>query len=255
MQHMKIERTLGLLLVTVALLAARVLPADELKVAVAANFTAATRDLVPLFEQATGHAVKASFGSTGQLFAQIGNGAPFEVFLAADSRRPRKAEEAGLAVAGSRFTYARGRLVLWSARSARFTDGAAFLRAGDFKRVAIANPETAPYGLAAQQVLETLGLRGRLQGRLVQGDSIAQTFQFVATGNAGIGFVAFSQVRAWKGAPGSVWEIPADDYAPVEQQAVLLKKGASNPAARAFLAFLRGDAARAVITGYGYGVE
>lgn len=252
---MKIERTMELLLVMVALLAARALPADELKVAVAANFTATTRDLVPRFERATGHTVKASFGSTGQLYAQIANGAPFEVFLAADSRRPRKAEEAGLAVAGSRFTYARGRLVLWSARPARFTDGAAFLRAGDFERVAIANPGTAPYGLAAQQVLERLGLWNRLQGRLVQGDSIAQTFQFVATGNAGIGFVALSEVRAWKGAPGSVWEIPAGDYAPIEQQAVLLKKGASSPAARAFLAFLKGDAARAVITGYGYGVE
>jgi molybdate transport system substrate-binding protein len=252
---MTIERILQTLLAATALLAAGTLPAEELRVAVAANFTAATRDLIPLFERATGHTVKASFGSTGQLFAQIGNGAPFEVFLAADSRRPRKAETAGLAVAGSRFTYARGRLVLWSARPALFTDGAAYLRSGAFERVAIANPRTAPYGLAAQQVLERLGLRDTLQGRLVQGESIAQTFQFLATGNAAVGFVALSQVRAWQGAPGSVWEIPAGDYAPIEQQAVLLKKGASNPAARAFLAFLQGDAARAVIAGYGYGTE
>lgn len=229
--------------------------AGEVSVAVAANFTDATRDIVPLFEAATGHTAKVSFGSTGKLYAQIEHGAPFEVFLAADVRRPQKAVAEGLAVADSRFTYARGKLALWSAKQGVADRGESLLEAGDFNRVAIANPKTAPYGLAARQVMEHLGVWQALKPKVVRGDSIAQTFQFVATGNAEAGFVAFSQVKAWGGAPGSLWAIPEGYYQPIEQQAVLLHKGRENPAAQAFLQFLKSDEARAVITGYGYGVE
>jgi molybdate transport system substrate-binding protein len=224
-------------------------------VAVAANFTDATRDIVPLFEKATGHQLKVSFGSTGKLYSQIEHGAPFEVFLAADSKRPKKAEKQGLAVSGSRFTYARGKLALWSPKSGLFDDAEAYLKRGEFRHAAIANPKTAPYGLAAQQVMEHLAVWSSLQSKLVRGDSIAQAFQFVATGNAAVGFVALSQVRGWKGSEGTAWEIPQAYYAPIEQQAVLLKKGEANPAARAFLDFLKGGGARNVITAYGYGVE
>ncbi|WP_075184601.1 molybdate ABC transporter substrate-binding protein [Teredinibacter haidensis] len=229
--------------------------AAETIIAVAANFTDAMRNIVPLFEQSTGHSVKVSFGSTGKLFSQIENGAPFDVFLAADTKRPSKAEEKMLAVKGTRFTYARGKLVLWSAIPGLFNDGEAYLKKGDFKRIAIANPKTAPYGLAAQQVLEYLSIWNVLQRKLVRGDSIAQTFQFTATRNAEIGFVALSQVKSWRGKPGSFWEIPESGYAPIAQQAVLLKKGEKNTAAKAFLEFLKEAKAQAVIARLGYGVE
>ncbi len=229
--------------------------AAQTTIAVAANFTDATRDIVSLFEKATGHTVKVSFGSTGKLFSQIEHGAPFEVFLAADEKRPVKAEDEGLAVVGSRFTYAQGKLALWSAEPGLFQDGEAYLKQGDFQRAAIANPKTAPYGLAAQQVMEHLNIWQQLKGKLVRGDSIAQTFQFTATHAAKVGFVALSQVKGWKGAPGSFWEIPQSYYVPISQQAVLLKKGENNPAARAFLVFLKSPEAQSIITGYGYGVE
>ena len=228
--------------------------AGEVKVAVAANFTDAAREIAGRFERWSGHTAKVSYGSSGKLYAQIEHGAPFEVLLAADAERPAKAEAEGLAVPGSRFTYAEGRLVLWSAAADRFEDGGAYLNGGAFRRAAIANPKTAPYGAAARQVLERLGLWGRLSDRLVRGDSIAQAFQFTATGNAEAGLVALSQVKGWRGEPGSLWVIPASYYDPIAQQAVLLKRGEENPAARAFLAFLRGAEARAVIAGYGYGV-
>jgi len=227
--------------------------AAEVNVAVAANFTDAMRDIVPLFEKATGHTVKVSFGSTGKLYAQIENGAPFEVFLAADTKRPAKAEESGLAVSGSRFTYATGRLWLWSGKAGVWRDGEAWLKAATFAHLAIANPKTAPYGLAAQQVMQHLGIWDGVQPKVVRGDSIAQTFQFVVSGNAEAGFVAGSQVKGWKGTAGSRWEVPQTCYAPIEQQAVLLAKGADSEAARAFLSFLKSDTARAVIRGYGYG--
>jgi len=242
-------------LICLALGAGQVAQAAELHIAVAANFTDATRDLIPLFEKATGHTVKASFGSTGKLYAQIEHGAPFQVFLAADSKRPQKAEAEGLAVPGSRFTYARGKLVLWSAKSGTFTDGEAYLKSLSFKRAAMANPKTAPYGLAAQQVMQHIGVWEKAKQKMVRGDSIAQTFQFVATGNTEAGFVAYSQVKAWKQGGGSLWVIPADYYAPIEQQAVLLQKGKDDPAARAFLKFLQSPAAHKVIEGYGYGLN
>lgn len=229
--------------------------AEEVSIAVAANFIDATRQIAPLFEQATGYTTRISYGSTGKLYSQIENGAPFEIFLAADTKRPMKAEVEGLAVPGSRFTYAKGKLVLWSAKDGQFEEGESYLMAGGFAHIALANPKTAPYGLAAKQVMERLGIWQDLQPRLVRGDSIAQTFQFVATGNAEAGFVAFSQVTGWQGAPGTTWEIPADYYAPIEQAAVLLETGASKSAPQAFLDFLKSDDAREVIERFGYCVK
>ncbi len=228
--------------------------AEEVKIAVAANFTDVARELAPLFEQTTGHTTKTSFGSTGKLYAQIQHGAPYEVFLAADTRRPIKAETSGLAVAGSHFVYAKGKLVLWSAKAGQFTDGEAFLQQGDIKRLALANPKTAPYGVAAEEVMQQTGTLSRLQPKLVKGDSISQTFQFTATGNTDAGFVALAQLKVWKGESGSLWEIPGDYYKPIEQAAVLLQRGEKNPAALAYLEFLKSDAAREVIESYGYGL-
>jgi len=232
--------------------------AGEVSVAVAANFTEAARELAARFAAATGHRARLSFGSTGQLYAQISNGAPYEVFLAADSERPRKVDSTGHAVRGSRFTYAVGALLMVSDKEGMFDDGPAFLEAGDFQRIAIANPDTAPYGLAAQQVLEALGMWQPLQRKIVRGNSIAQTYQFVATGNTDIGFIAQSQAvsrNARNGtAFGSSWQVPAELYDPIEQQAVLLTRGADNAAAAAFIDFLKSDDARTIIAGFGYSV-
>lgn len=229
--------------------------ADEVSVAVAANFTDAMRDIAAEFETATGHKAVVSYASTGKLYAQIENGAPFEIFLAADAVRPEKAIAEGHAVPGTQFTYAKGKLALWSPEEGLFTDGAAYLEANAFSHLAIANPKTAPYGLAAEQVLEKLGLWDSLAPKLVRGDTITQAFQFVASTNAEAGFVALSQVKALKDASGSTWEVPEADYAPIVQDAVLLKKGENNPAAIAFLEFLKGETATNIALGYGYGVE
>lgn len=228
--------------------------AAEVRIAVAANFTGPSREIALLFENITGHTTRISYGSTGKLYSQIEHGAPFEVYLAADTKRPIKAEEEGLAVSGSRFVYAKGKLALWSANSAVFEDGRTYLQDSDFQHLAIANPKTAPYGLAAQQVMQHLSVMQDVQTKLVRGDSIAQTFQFVATGNAEAGFVAYSQIKNWRGDLGTIWEIPADYYAPIDQAAVLLKKGEPNPAAQAFLDFLKGEAAQEVIEAHGYDV-
>lgn len=229
--------------------------AGEVNIAVAANFTGATHKLIPLFEKATGNTVKVSFGSTGKLYAQIANGAPFDVFLAADTKRPQKLEQAGMAVPGKMFIYAKGKLVLWSTKKDLFHNGGQFLKQGNFSHLAFANPKTAPYGTAAKQVMQHLGIWPRLQDKLVQGESISQTFQFVATGNAQVGFVAYSQLKAWQGASGSSWVIPMSFYQPIEQGAVLLKKGANNPVAQAFFDFLKSKTAHKVIESFGYGVE
>ncbi|MEW8506446.1 MAG: molybdate ABC transporter substrate-binding protein [Candidatus Thiodiazotropha sp.] len=229
--------------------------AEEVMIAVAANFIDASRELAPLFEQATGYTTRISYGSTGKLYSQIEHGAPFEILLAADTLRPIKAEEEGLAVPGSRFVYAKGRLVLWSLKPGLFNDAERYLSDGAFNHLALANPKTAPYGLAADQVMNRLGLLDGLTPKLVRGESIAQTFQFVATGNAEAGFVALAQIKEWEGEAGTLWEVPADYYAPIDQAAVLLKKGAANPAAIAYLEFIRSDTARKVIERYGYGVE
>jgi len=228
--------------------------AGEVKVAVAANFTAPMQDIAKAFEQDTGHRVIAAFGSTGQLYAQISHGAPFEVFLAADDTTPARAESDGLAVSGSRFTYATGALALWSADAGLISDGEQLLRSGNFEHLAIANPKTAPYGLAATQVMQQLGLTQALAPKLVEGQSIGQTYQFVASGNAEVGFVALSQVsRDGEITSGSAWQVPAALYQPIRQDAVLLNTGADNHAAAALLDYLKGEQAAAVISRYGYG--
>jgi molybdate transport system substrate-binding protein len=228
--------------------------AEPLRIAVAANFTDTTRDLIALFEETTGQSVAASYGSTGKLFAQIENGAPFDVFQAADRVHPQMLENSGGAVNGSRFTYARGKLALWTPENNVFSDPKSWLASADFRRLAIANPKTAPYGLAAQQVLKTLSLWDALQPRLVRGNSVAQTFQFVATSNAQAGFVALSQVNAWQDSNGTLWVVPQHMYAPIDQQAVLLNHGKDKPVARQWLEFLRGPQALNVIKDFGYDI-
>lgn len=220
----------------------------DVRVAVAANFTEPAREIVALFAETTGHLAAPSFGSTGQLYAQITEGAPFEVFLAADTETPARLVGEGFALAGSRFTYAVGQIALYS-RTLELGEPERLLRRGDFDRLAIANPETAPYGAAALEAIESLGIREILEGRFVLGNSIAQTFQFVETGNAELGFVAMSQVRE---ANGAVWPVPQELYSPIRQDAVLLARGAANEAAAAFMSFLAGPEARAVVESYGY---
>ena len=244
------KATLAILLALAPLTA----QAGETTVAVAANFTAAAKELATLFTEKTGHTTKISFGSTGALYNQIANGAPFEVFLAADSKRPEKAEAEGLAVAGSRFTYATGKIVLYSSDPALVdADGKVLTDPSKFNRLAIANPKTAPYGVAALQALDKLGLSATLADKIVRGDNIAQTHQFVVTGNAELGFVALAQI-ALK-ADGSRWIVDESLYEPIRQQAVLLKTGEANDAAKAFLDFLQSADAKTVIKKYGYGLE
>ena len=211
--------------------------AAEVHTAVAANFTSTMATLIPLFEASTGHRVIASYGSSGTLYAQIKNGAPFEVFLSADAERPRRLVEEGNAIPDSRFTYTTGKLVLWSTAADLIDAQGEVLRKGDFQHLAIANPKTAPYGAAAQEVLNRLGLWDKLQGRIVQGENIMQTFQFVASGNAELGFVAASQLE--ERTDGAFWIPPQSLYGPIEQQAVLLTNGRNNPAAVAFMAYLK----------------
>lgn len=227
--------------------------ADEVKVAVAANFTAPIQALAPAFEQATGHKLVASFGATGQFYAQIKHGAPFDVFLSADDSTPAKLESEGDTLPGSRFTYAIGSLVLWSA-DASYLDGTdAALKAGQFKHLSIANPKAAPYGLAATQVLDKLGLSDTVKSKLVEGQNITQAHQFVSTGNAELGFVALSQVyKDGKVSSGSAWIVPDDMYDPIKQDAVILKQGANNPAAAALVEYLKGPEAAKVIKSFGY---
>jgi len=229
------------------------LHAAEVQVAVAANFTAPMQKIAADFEQATGHQAKLAFGSTGKFYAQIKNGAPFEVLLAADDETPAKLEKEGMAVAGSRFTYSIGQLALWSAKSGYVDDKGEVLKKGAFDHLAIANPKLAPYGAAAVESLGKLGLLGSAEGKFVQGENIAQTFQFVSTGNAELGFVALSQVvEGGKLKRGSAWIVPASLHAPIRQDAVVLTRGKDNPAAAALVKFLKTDQARAVIKSYGY---
>ena len=227
--------------------------ADDVLVAVAANFSAPMQKIAAAFAADTRHRAFLSFGATGKFYAQISNGAPFEVFLAADQETPARLEEESLAVPGSRFTYAIGTLVLWSAKAAYVDARGEVLKSGDFRHLAIANPKTAPYGAAAAQVLNELGLLERLAPRLVQGENIAQTHQFVATGNAELGFVALSQVIAdGKVATGSAWIVPPALYPAIRQDAVLLARGRGKGAAKALVDYLKTDKARAIITAYGY---
>jgi molybdate transport system substrate-binding protein len=220
--------------------------------AVAANFAKAATDIAARFKDKTGDEVVLSFGATGALYTQITQGAPFDVFLAADDKRTRTAIEEGLAVAGSAFTYAVGRVVLY-APMIDVTDGAAVLRAGAFQHIAIADPRTAPYGAAGMAVLEALGLTSAMGPKIVTGETITQTLQFVDSGSAELGFVALSQVV---GKPSQqVWMPPQADYTAIRQNAVLLRVGEENEAAVAFLDYLKSDEAVAIIKAAGYALE
>jgi molybdate transport system substrate-binding protein len=203
------------------------------------------------FEQETGHKAKLVFGATGAFYTQIRSGAPFDVLLAADDETPARLEKEGAAVAGSRFTYATGRLALWSAKPGIVDNEGEILKRGSFDRIAIANPKLAPYGKAAMETMQKLGVSDRLRPRIVQGENISQTYQFVATGNATIGFVAASQIVDHQ---GSAWIVPERLHEPIKQDAVLLAKGKDNEAALALMKFLKGDKARAIIRSYGYGL-
>ena len=229
------------------------LHAAEARVAVAANFAEPIKAVAAVLEKTTGHTLKITVGATGGLYAQIRNGAPFDVMLAADTRTPAQLETDGLAQPDSRFTYATGKLVLWSADAAKVDVQGAVLKGGGFRKLAIANPKTAPYGAAAVEVMNKLGLTAALTPRLVQGESIGQTFGFVSSGNAELGFVALSQVwEKGKLESGSAWIVPAELHAPLRQDAVLLVRGKDNAAAVALMAFLKSDAAKAVIRSFGY---
>lgn len=229
--------------------------AAEVHVAVAANFLKPLEQLQTKFEQETGHTLLISSGSTGQLYAQIKNGAPFEVFLGADTKRPQLTIDDGLAVADTLFIYAKGVLVLWSAQDGLVDDKGDVLKSSKFNNLAITNPKTAPYGAAAIEVLDRLALTDRLSGKIVEGQSITQVYQFVATGNAELGFIAFSQLKSEPEIKGSYWMIDSSLYQPIEQAAVLLKNGADNVAAQQFLAFLQSNEIKTMIVKeFGYNV-
>jgi molybdate transport system substrate-binding protein len=244
-----LARLSGLIAVACALNVAPA-AAATVQVAVASNFMEPAKEIAAAFTAQKGHQANLSFGPSGQIYVQISHGAPFEVFLSADKERPQQAEKDGFSVDGTRFTYAVGRLVLYSTRP-RFVDAnVKVLAREDLEHLAIADPAVAPYGLAAVESLGKLGLYERLKPKIVQGSSIAQTFQFVQTGAAEVGFVALSQVI--NRPDGSRWIVPAKLHSPIDQQAVLLKTGANNPAAKAFLTFLQSPTARAIIRRYGY---
>jgi len=227
--------------------------ADEVQVAVAANFTAPLQAIAADFEKDTGHKLIAAYGATGQFYAQIKNGAPFEVFLSADDSTPQKLENEGDTVKGSRFTYAIGTLALWSAKDGYVDNQGKVLSNNQYQHLAIANPKAAPYGLAATQVLARLGLTDQVKAKIAEGQNITQAYQFVSTGNAELGFVALSQVyKDGKVSGGSAWIVPADMHDPIKQDAVILNKGKDNPAAKALVDYLKGPKAAAVIKSYGY---
>ncbi len=226
--------------------------AEEVSVAVAANFTAPMQRIAAEFEKDTGHKVVAAYGATGKFYAQIKNGAPFEVLLAADDETPARLVNESAAVTGSQFTYAIGKLVLWSAKPAVVDAAGAVLKNGGFNHLAIASPKLAPYGVAAVQAMKAIGVYDSLQARIVTGESIAQTYQFIHSGNAALGFVALSQVLKDGQIEGSSWLVPDHLYAPIRQDAVVLEKGRAKPAALALLKYLKSDKAAAVIKSFGY---
>jgi molybdate transport system substrate-binding protein len=243
----------GAIAIAAALLGAGPACADMAQVAVASNFAGPIKALAMALEKSTGHQIKVTLGATGKFYAQIKNGAPFDVLLAANTETPAALELEGVAQPGSRFTYATGRLVLWSNNATLVDDNGDVLRKGNFRKLAYAAPKIAPYGAAAVQVMDKLGLQATLMPKLVQGESIGQTFSFVFTGNAEVGFVALSQVlEGGQLKSGSMWKIPQQLYNPIAQDAVLLKRGASNPAALALMALLKTQASKDLILSYGY---
>lgn len=229
--------------------------AENVSVAVAANFNAPMQKIAQAFEQDTGHKVQMAFGATGNFYAQIKNGAPYQVLLAADDKTPLKLEQEGQTVAGARFTYAIGKLVLWSKQPGLVDAKGSVLATQNYQRLAIANPKLAPYGAAALETLSHMGLLQALQSKWVQGENIAQTYQFVASENAQLGFVAMSQVMVdGKISQGSAWVVPSAFYTPIRQDAVLLHKAKDDAAAKALLQYLRSDKAKDVMRSYGYGL-
>jgi molybdate transport system substrate-binding protein len=227
--------------------------AAEVRVAVAANFAGPMKDIAAVFESQTGHKPVLTPGASGKFYAQITNGAPFDVFLSADDETPQKLEKVGKAVQGSRFTYAIGRLILWSPKDNWVTDGVDLLKKGDFRFLAIANPRVAPYGIAAVQTMQKIGVLSQLEPKVVQGENISQTHQFVTSGNADLGFVALSQVwQNGKLKSGSGWLVPETYHDALRQDAVLLEAGKQSEAAKALLNFLKSDKAREIMTAYGY---
>ena len=222
-------------------------------VAVAANFSAPMQQIAALFQKETGHQIKLSFGASGGIYAQIKNGAPFDLFLSADQLTPQKLEAEGLGVPNSRFTYATGQLVLWSKQVGLVDAKGHVLQIKSIQRIALANPKLAPYGAAAMETMTNLGLLKELQSKLVQGDNIAQTYQFVSTQNAQIGFVALSQVFAnGKITSGSAWIVPGNLHQPIQQDVILLRKGQDNKAATALLLYLKGEQAKKIMKSFGY---
>jgi molybdate transport system substrate-binding protein len=246
-----IGRTL-LLTLTTAVASVTTAYAADTNVAVAANFTEPAKAIAKLFESKTGHKLVLSFGATGQFYAQITQAAPFQVFLSADDTTPEKLVAGKLAVADSRFTYAIGKIVLFS-NNADLVKGDQTLRDAKFNKIALANPTTAPYGAAAIETMKALNVYDALSSKIVQGSNIAQTFQFVDSGNAELGFVALSQIIQKPG--GSRWIVPLNLYTPIRQDAVLLNNGSGNEVAKAFLAFMKGPEAAAVIEKFGYATK
>jgi len=230
--------------------------AAEVKVAVAANFTAPMKVIAEAFERDTGHKALLSFGATGQFYAQIKNGAPFEILLSADDETPLKLEKDGLAVIGTRFTYAIGKLVLWSKNPQLVDNKGEVLKTNSFEKIALANPKLAPYGAAAMQTLQKIGLASSLAPKIVEGSNISQTYQFVASGNAALGFVALSQVyENGRLKEGSAWQVPAHLHEPIRQDAILLKHAKDNSTAEALMKYLRSEKARNIIVAYGYALQ
>jgi molybdate transport system substrate-binding protein len=253
-RNLKLSRTIGALLVVLCMVGQfGSAHADEVQIAVAANFIAPAKRIAAEFEKDSGHKAALVFGATGKFYAQIKNGAPFDVLLAADTETPAKLEAEGTAVAGTRFTYAIGKLVLWSAKSAVVDARGDVLKAGDFDYIALANPRVAPYGAAAVETMRSLGVFDALTPKFVQAENIAQAHQFVATGNALLGFVALSQLmKDGRISEGSAWLVPENLHQPIKQDVVLLNHGKSKPAAHAWLAFIKQSKAKAVIASYGY---
>ena len=248
---MKPTRLISCLLLSLAGAASSV-HADDVSVAVAANFTTPMQQIAAEFEKDTGHKVQAAYGATGKFYAQIKNGAPFEVLLTADEETPAKLIKENAAVAGSQFTYAIGKLVLWSAKPAIVDGAGEVLKRGGFDHLAIANPKLAPYGAAGVEVMKALGAYESIQPKIVTGESIAQTHQFISTGNALLGFVALSQVLKDGKIEGSAWIVPAKLYSPIRQDAVILEKGRGKPAALALAKYLKGDKSIGIIKSFGY---
>jgi molybdate transport system substrate-binding protein len=247
---MKSLRTLTLALTFGA---AATASAGDGQIAVAANFTAPMKEIIAAFEADSGHKIQASYGSTGKLYAQIKNGAPFEALLAADQKRPALLAEEGVGEPDSLFTYAIGTLVFWSADPDFVDSDGEALKRGDFDKLSIANPKLAPYGEAAIQTLEALGLKEAMEAKLVMGENIAQTYQFVDTENAEVGFVALSQVmEGGEIKKGSGWIVPGEMHAPISQDAIILSRGADNPAIKDLFGYLKSEKAHAIIQSYGY---